>query len=161
MSNGQILKSVGLKNMLTSLKYYIHSNAIYSDARFLLKEQIDSQRSIYVNDRGDIYFSDYQGMYCFGCERFYTEKELVDGKCPDHMTEPALINEANYFFKMSAYQDWLLEELKQKAGKEREIVCVRCDVTQHRDLENVVKKVLLCPEIKGVFHQQRLYPFEC
>ncbi len=66
-----------------------------------------------VNDKGDIYFSDYQGMYCFGCERFYTEKELIDGKCPDHMTEPVLINEANYFFRMSNYQDWLIDYIKR------------------------------------------------
>ncbi|MDP3285127.1 MAG: class I tRNA ligase family protein, partial [Desulfobacterales bacterium] len=36
-----------------------------------------------INDSGDIYFSEYEGLYCFGCERFYTERELSDGKCPD------------------------------------------------------------------------------
>ena len=66
-----------------------------------------------VNDAGDIYFSDYEGLYCFGCERFYTERELVDGKCPDHETEPAVIKEANYFFRMSKYQDWLIEHINQ------------------------------------------------
>ena len=44
-----------------------------------------------VKDNGDIYFSDYAGLYCFGCERFYTERELVDGKCPDHRTAPEII----------------------------------------------------------------------
>jgi methionyl-tRNA synthetase len=48
-----------------------------------------------VKDRGDIYFSEYEGRYCLGCERFYTERELVDGKCPDHLTEPEVIQEAN------------------------------------------------------------------
>ncbi len=62
-----------------------------------------------VNDRGDIYFSEYEGLYCFGCERFYTERELVDGKCPDHQTEPEVIKESNYFFRMSRYQEWLVE----------------------------------------------------
>ena len=38
------------------------------------------------------------GFYCYGCERFYTEKELVDGKCPDHQTAPDYISEKNYFF---------------------------------------------------------------
>jgi len=61
-----------------------------------------------VNDRGDIYFSEYEGLYCLGCERFYTERELVDGKCPDHQTEPEVIKESNYFFRMSKYQDWLI-----------------------------------------------------
>jgi methionyl-tRNA synthetase len=65
-----------------------------------------------VYDRGDIYFDRYGGLYCFGCERFYTEKELVDGKCPDHLTEPTFIEEENYFFKMSKYQDWLIDHIK-------------------------------------------------
>ncbi len=65
-----------------------------------------------VYENGDIYFSEYEGLYCFGCERFYTERELVDGKCPDHQREPELIKEANYFFRMSKYQDWLIEHIK-------------------------------------------------
>jgi len=62
-----------------------------------------------VKDSGDIYFSEYEGLYCFGCERFYTEKELVDGKCPDHQIPPQVIKEANYFFRMSRYQQWLID----------------------------------------------------
>ncbi len=62
-------------------------------------------------DSGDIYFSEYEGMYCFGCERFYTERELVDGKCPDHEMAPETIKESNYFFKMSRYQDWLIDHI--------------------------------------------------
>ncbi len=61
-----------------------------------------------VYDRGDIYFSEYTGLYCKGCEQFLTEKELVDGKCPDHLTEPERISEQNYFFRMSKYQEWLI-----------------------------------------------------
>ena len=57
-----------------------------------------------VHATGDIYFSRYGGLYCTGCERFYTEKELVDGKCPDHLTPPTFIEEENYFFRMSKYQ---------------------------------------------------------
>jgi len=65
-----------------------------------------------IYDAGDIYFAEYEGMYCFGCERFYTERELVDGKCPDHETEPEIIKESNYFFKMSRYQDWLIDHIR-------------------------------------------------
>ena len=65
-----------------------------------------------VKERGDIYFSDYSGLYCLGCERFYTERELVDGKCPDHQTEPVRISEANYFFRMSKYQTWLIDYIQ-------------------------------------------------
>jgi methionyl-tRNA synthetase len=66
-----------------------------------------------IKERGDIYFSDYEGLYCYGCERFFTERELVDGKCPDHQTEPEVIKESNYFFTMSRYQDWLIDHIKQ------------------------------------------------
>ncbi len=65
-----------------------------------------------IHDSGDIYFSSYEGIYCFGCERFYQERELVDGKCPDHGVEPQVIKESNYFFKMSKYQDWLIDHIK-------------------------------------------------
>ena len=66
-----------------------------------------------VHDAGDIYFGEYGGHYCFGCERFYTEKELVNGLCPDHQTKPEYIAEKNYFFKMSKYRDWLLDHIKK------------------------------------------------
>ena len=66
-----------------------------------------------IYDAGDIYFAEYEGMYCFGCERFYTERELVDGKCPDHETEPEVIKESNYFFKMSHYQGWLIDHIRK------------------------------------------------
>jgi len=61
-----------------------------------------------VHANGDIYFSRYGGLYCTGCERFLTEKELVDGKCPDHLTAPTPIEEENYFFRMSKYFDRLI-----------------------------------------------------
>jgi len=65
-----------------------------------------------VYDAGDIYFGEYGGHYCRGCERFLTEKELVEGKCPDHGTEPEFIKEKNYFFRMSKYQQWLIDHLQ-------------------------------------------------
>jgi len=65
-----------------------------------------------IYDKGDIYFGEYGGKYCFGCERFYTDRELVDGKCPDHRKEPTYISEKNYFFRMSRYQDWLVNYIE-------------------------------------------------
>jgi methionyl-tRNA synthetase len=65
-----------------------------------------------IYDAGDIYFAEYEGLYCFGCERFYTERELVEGQCPDHETAPEVIKESNYFFKMSRYQDWLVDHIR-------------------------------------------------
>ena len=64
-----------------------------------------------VYDAGDIYFGEFSGHYCYGCERFYTEKELEDGCCPQHKTRPELISEKNYFFRMSKYLPWLKEYL--------------------------------------------------
>ena len=52
-----------------------------------------------IYDKGDIYFGSYGGNYCVGCERFLTDKEIVDGKCPEHNKIPQFIEEKNYFFK--------------------------------------------------------------
>jgi len=62
----------------------------------------------------DIYRKKYSGLYCLGCEEFKTEKELVEGKCPEHPTlTPEKVEEENYFFRLSAYQDWLEEIISQ------------------------------------------------
>ena len=53
---------------------------------------------------GDIYKKMYGGNYCVGCEVFYTKKDLVDGKCPEHLKEPEWVEEENYFFRLSKYQ---------------------------------------------------------
>jgi methionyl-tRNA synthetase len=64
-------------------------------------------------EKGDIYKKKYSGKYCVGCERFITEKELVDGKCPDHDKEPELKEEENYFFSLSKYKEPLLKWLDE------------------------------------------------
>ena len=64
-----------------------------------------------IHEKGDIYFGEYGGNYCVGCERFLTDKELVDGKCPDHQIPPQFVKEQNYFFRMSKYQDRLLKHI--------------------------------------------------
>ncbi len=69
-----------------------------------------------VYDKGDIYFGQYEGLYCVGCERFYLEKELVNGRCPDHHTYPEVRKESNYFFKMSRYQQWLVNHIETHPG---------------------------------------------
>lgn len=65
-----------------------------------------------VYDAGDIYFGEFGGYYCYGCERFYTEKELENGLCPQHLSKPEFISEKNYFFRMSKYLPWLKEHIK-------------------------------------------------
>ncbi len=66
-----------------------------------------------VYNAGDIYFDEYTGLYCVGCERYLTETELTDGLCPDHKTEPKPVKEANYFFRMSKYQSQLIEHIEK------------------------------------------------
>ena len=66
-----------------------------------------------LKSKGDIYKKTYQGLYCPGCEAFLTKKDLVDGKCPNHKIEPQIIEEENYFFRLSKYQKEL-EEIIQK-----------------------------------------------
>jgi methionyl-tRNA synthetase len=61
-----------------------------------------------IYDNGDIYQDVYTGLYCVGCEEFKSESDLVDGKCPEHGIPPEYIEETNYFFKLSAYQERLL-----------------------------------------------------
>ena len=69
-----------------------------------------------VYDAGDIYFGEFGGHYCYGCERFYTEKELENGLCPQHLTKPEFISEKNYFFRMSKYLPWLREYIRILSG---------------------------------------------
>jgi methionyl-tRNA synthetase len=61
-----------------------------------------------IYENGDIYQSTYKGLYCVGHEAFMSEDELVDGKCPDHGTVPETIEEKNWFFRLSKYQEALL-----------------------------------------------------
>ncbi len=64
-------------------------------------------------DPNDIYKKTYTGMYCVGCEAFYEEAELIDGACPDHKTVPEVVEEENYFFRLSRYQKTLEEIFQQ------------------------------------------------
>ncbi len=64
--------------------------------------------------RGDIYFKDYEGLYCIGCERFYTEKELLPGGiCPSHNRPVERISEGNYFLRIDKYRAQVLEHIQR------------------------------------------------
>ncbi len=67
-------------------------------------------------DQGDIYKGYYEGLYCTPCESFFTETQLVDGKCPDCGREVKQAKEEAYFFKMSKYQDRLLKYIEDNPG---------------------------------------------
>jgi methionyl-tRNA synthetase len=68
--------------------------------------------------RDEIYKADYDGWYCVTCERFYMEKDLTDGKCPEHGCGRPVerIRESNYFFRMSKYQEWLIQYIEEHPG---------------------------------------------
>ena len=70
-------------------------------------------------DKGIIYKGEYEGLYCVGCEQFKNESDLVDGKCPDHNTEPEIMKEESYLMKMTEMQDWLVEAIKKDEFKIR------------------------------------------
>jgi len=67
--------------------------------------------------KGDIYKKKYQGLYCVGCERFYLKKELVNNSCPIHLTKPELIEEENYFFRLSKYSKIIEKKIKSNELK--------------------------------------------
>lgn len=62
---------------------------------------------------GDVEKDMFEGLYCVGCEEYKTEKDLVDGMCPEHKKAPERVREENYFFRLSRYQDRLLEFYEQ------------------------------------------------
>jgi methionyl-tRNA synthetase len=91
--------------------------------RFIRTTEPDHLRAVEafwkaVEANGDIYQGEYEGLYCKGCEAFYAETDLVEGKCPLHKTVPQTIKEKNYFFRLSKYRDDLLEHI----GKHPEFI---------------------------------------
>lgn len=105
----------------------------YANQFKLLKEQLDLSYDAFIRTtddghkkaaqelwrrclaKGDIYKKKYKGLYCVGDEMFLRESDLVDGRCPNHPNmEPVEIEEENYFFRLSAYQDRLLDYLNNK-----------------------------------------------
>ncbi len=75
-----------------------HQQAVQEAMKFMYK-------------RGDIYVGTYAGLYCRGCEQFKTERELVDGKCPDHQTVPEELSEESYMFRLSKYREVLYSRI--------------------------------------------------
>jgi len=70
-------------------------------------------QTVYDNGRDDIYLGTYEGLYCVSCELYYTEAELVDGNCPIHGRPVERMSEENYFFRLSAYGETLLEHYER------------------------------------------------
>ena len=83
-----------------------------------------------LDESGDIYKDSYKGLYCVGCEAFLNEKDLVDGNCPNHLKPPEELEESNYFFRLSKYNDEIkrlieTDELKVfPDSKKREMIAM-------------------------------------
>ncbi len=85
--------------------------------RFIRTTEPDHVRTVQrilqeVYDRGDIYFGEYGGHYCTGCERFMTATEMENGMCPIHKRELTYVQEQNYFFRMEKYRPWLVDHIR-------------------------------------------------
>jgi methionyl-tRNA synthetase len=70
-------------------------------------------QTVHDNGRGDIYLGTYEGLYCVSCELYYTEGDLRDGNCPVHGRPVERMSEENYFFRLSAYADTLMEHYER------------------------------------------------
>lgn len=96
------------RNLNISYDYFIRT----TDKRHEVSVEKFMQK---LYDQGDIYEGKYEGLYCVGCEKFMTEKELVDGLCPDHKKPPEKVSEKNYFFKLKKY----LPKVKELIEKDK------------------------------------------
>ncbi len=89
-----------------------------SHDRFFRTTEAESKAAVQVMaqrvwDAGQIEFREYEGLYCVGCERFLTDRDMEGGLCKDHEKAPEPRREANYFFKMSEHFSWLAETLEE------------------------------------------------
>jgi methionyl-tRNA synthetase len=81
-------------------------------------EQTVKDLVIKMKDNGFLYEGEYEGLYCVGHEAFLTEKDLIDGVCPDHQTKPELVKEKNWFLKISAFSDKIKTLIENSPHKE-------------------------------------------
>lgn len=89
--------------------------------RFIRTTDSDHKKTVQdilniVHKKGDIYLGEYEGLYCTACEAYYFEKDVQNKKCPIHKKPLELLKEKSYFFKLSKYQNKLLELYKKNPG---------------------------------------------
>lgn len=112
-NNAGVAPKVYLDGMIAEIKELWSAMEISYDI-FIRTTDEDHKRRVQMifqklYDKGDIYLGSYEGWYCTPCESFWTETQLVDGKCPDCGRDVQMTKEEAYFFKLSKYQDRLLE----------------------------------------------------
>lgn len=98
------------KNLTIENDYFIRTTSERHEQA--VRKILDAMKQAKTDDGRDVVYSSYyEGLYCIGCEKFLTEKDLVDGQCPDHRREPEKIREKNYFFRFSAFKDKIKEKI--------------------------------------------------
>ncbi len=101
---------------------FIWNELNISNDRFIRTTESEHMRAVqnaleFMYKKGDIYKGEYEGLYCRGCEQFKTERDLIDGLCPDHKVAPELMKEECYMFKMSKYRDEILKKIEKDEFK--------------------------------------------
>ncbi|MCK4632239.1 MAG: methionine--tRNA ligase, partial [candidate division Zixibacteria bacterium] len=92
------------KNLSIENDYFIRTTS--DRHKQAVRKILDAMREAKTDDGQDVVYTGYyEGLYCTGCEKFMTEKELVDGVCPDHARAPEVLKEKNYFFRLTAFLD--------------------------------------------------------
>lgn len=119
----------------------IWSSLSLSYDRFVRTTEPDHRKAVAevfrrLEQKGDIYKDTYKGLYCVSCENFVQEKDLVDGKCPNHLTVPEEIEEENFFFSLTRYQEPLLDHIR----KNPEFILPRI---RRNEILNVLKSGLI------------------
>src|SRR5690554_2635823 len=125
--HGQKIERIAKENGVTPKQYVDHIVAGIKELWKLLDISYDDfirttdERHIKVvqkifkkiYEKGDIYKSEYEGLYCTPCESFWTERQLKDGMCPDCGRSVELVKEESYFFRLSKYQDQLIKYIEE------------------------------------------------
>ncbi|MEK6848730.1 MAG: methionine--tRNA ligase [Nanoarchaeota archaeon] len=191
--NAQAAKEAGLpvKEFIDkNVSYFIELckvlNISYDDfIRTTEERHIKISQKLFENTykKGDIYKATYRGLYCVGCEAYKTEKELVEGKCPEHNQTPKELTEEAYFFKLSKYKDKIIKLIengfilpKERANeilsrfKEEELkdLCVTrkgiewgIDVPFDKEFKIYVWYDALINYISGAGKNQEYWPAQC
>ena len=104
------------KNLKIEYDYFVRTtDTRHEEAVKIFLEKLYNSKT----EKGEpvIYKGEYKGLYCSGCEKFITEKELVNGLCPDHQRKPEALSEKNYFFRLSAYLPQVQELIQKQSIK--------------------------------------------
>ena len=128
--HGQKIEKKAIEAGMSPKEYVDKTAAVVKDIwdlmntsydKFIRTTDADHEKTVQqifkkLYDQGDIYKSEYEGWYCTDCEAFFTDAQLVDGKCPDCGREVHREKEESYFFKMSKYADQLIKYIEDHPG---------------------------------------------